>query len=87
MQIFSGYVKNLILRAKRLTLYLFQFKDEKRFLQDIELRTVYINVAPDSVKMPDFPANSSIQTKAEFDYLIRLQETRTPGMIEMQSKS
>src|SRR5262245_49572573 len=55
---------------------------DKALYRALKLRAVYIDVPLDSFKIADFPANSSKQTKAELDYLLKLQEARTPGMIE-----
>lgn len=47
------------------------------------LRTVYLS-AEDEAKLPGlikFPANSSDQTRAELDYLLKLQNSRTPAEI------
>ena len=47
------------------------------------MRTVYLN-AEDEAKLPtliSYPANSSEQTKAELDYLLQLQYTRTGEQI------
>ena len=48
------------------------------------MRTAYLLPA-DEAKLPgliQFPANSSDQTRAELDYLLNLQKTRTPKEIE-----
>jgi len=56
-------------------------KMSKGFYRALKLRAVYIDLPVDHFKLPDFPANSSLQTRAELDYIIKLQETRTPEMI------
>ena len=57
-------------------------KMNKGFYRALKLRAVYINVPVETFQLPDFPANSSRQTRAELDYLLKLQHTRTPQMIE-----
>ena len=54
----------------------------KGFYRALKLRAVYIDVPVDSFNVPPFPANSSLQTRAELDYLLRLQKERTPRMIQ-----
>jgi acid phosphatase (class A) len=59
--------------------------DKKKFITDKEtierrmsLTPVYlIDVKVDDFKIPDVPANSSEQTKAEINYLLALQNSRT----------
>jgi len=59
--------------------------DKKKFITDNEtiarrlsLKPFYLyNVNPDAFNLPDAPANSSAQTRAELNYLRALQETRT----------
>jgi acid phosphatase (class A) len=42
-------------------------------------KPVYLqNVSVDDFRLPDPPANSSAQTRAELDYLLALQHSRTP---------
>jgi acid phosphatase (class A) len=48
----------------------------------LKLRAVYIDLPMEHFKLPDFPANSSEQTRAELDYLLNLQKDRTPEMVE-----
>jgi acid phosphatase (class A) len=48
------------------------------------LRTVYLN-ATDEAKLPSlisYPANSSEQTRAELDFLLKLQVSRTPEQVK-----
>ena len=54
----------------------------KGFYRALKLRAVYIDVPLEDFKIPDFPANSSLQTQAELDYLFRLQQDRTSAMID-----
>jgi acid phosphatase (class A) len=56
-------------------------KMNKGFYRALKLRAVYIDVPVDSFKLPPFPANSSATTRRELDYLLELQEKRTPEMI------
>jgi acid phosphatase (class A) len=58
--------------------------DEQRFVSkpaSVEkvrnLKQEFIHVPLDEFKLPACPANSSKQTRAEIDYLLRLQEQRT----------
>jgi acid phosphatase (class A) len=59
--------------------------DKKKFITDAEtitrrmsLKPTYLtNVTVDDFKIPDVPANSSDQTKAEIEYLLALQKHRT----------
>src|SRR4051794_39892456 len=58
--------------------------DEKRFISNpasiekLKNRTPeFIRVPLDQFKLPVCPANSSAQTRAEIDYLLRLQAQRT----------
>lgn len=41
-------------------------------------RPQYLAVTAEAFKIPPPPANSSLQTRAELDYLLRLQQHRTP---------
>ncbi|MEO5975983.1 MAG: phosphatase [Chryseolinea sp.] len=60
--------------------------DKKKFLTDKEtverrlgLKPTYLeNITIDDFRLPDAPANSSHQTRAEIDYLLALQKYRTP---------
>ena len=56
-------------------------KMNKGFYRALKLRAVYIDVPVEMFKFPGFPANSSKQTRAELDYLLKLQASRTPEMI------
>ena len=56
-------------------------KMNKGFYRALKLRAVYIDVPVDSFKLPPFPMNSSAETRKELDYLLELQEKRTPEMI------
>ena len=86
----GGHYKKLALLSKKA-----QFSetgiDRKQFLMEtnsaanlkrLSLLPVYLTVSPRAFKLPDFPENSSIQTKADLDYLVQLQETaRTPDKV------
>jgi acid phosphatase (class A) len=60
--------------------------DKQKFITDKEtverrlsLKPFYLqNVLPEDFKLPDAPANSSAQTRAEINYLLALQKYRTP---------
>lgn len=54
----------------------------KAFYRALKLRAVYIDLPLDSFKIPDFPANSSKQTRSELEYILSLQKLRTPEMIQ-----
>jgi acid phosphatase (class A) len=54
----------------------------KAFYRALKLRAVYIDIPLESFNIPDFPANSSKQTEAELHYLLDIQKSRTPEMIE-----
>jgi acid phosphatase (class A) len=58
--------------------------DEKRFANNPasverigKMETEFVRVGLDEFKLPTCPANSSRQTRAEIDYLLRLQAQRT----------
>lgn len=63
--------------------------DKKKFITEhatidrrLSLTPVYLtNVTVNDFKIPDVPANSSEQTRAEIDYLLALQKTRTAEQI------
>jgi acid phosphatase (class A) len=57
-------------------------KMNKGFYRALKLRSVYLDVPVSEFTLPPFPANSSEQTRAELDYLLKLQKQRTPKMIE-----
>jgi acid phosphatase (class A) len=45
----------------------------------LSLKPIYLQTTTvDDFKLPDMPANSSAQTRAELDYLLALQKHRTP---------
>lgn len=52
-------------------------KMNKAFYRALKLRAVYLDVPLDSFRLPNFPANSSEQTRAELNYLLDLQSKRT----------
>jgi len=59
--------------------------DKKKFITDqasmekrLSLKPVYLDdVSADEFKLPDPPANSSAQTRAELNFLVELEKTRT----------
>jgi len=59
--------------------------DKKKFITDqasiekrLSLKPVYLdNVSADEFKLPDPPANSSAQTRAELNFLVELEKNRT----------
>lgn len=57
-------------------------KMNKAWYRALKLRAVYLDLPPDSLQIPPFPANSSLQTRAELDYLLQIQQQRTPAMID-----
>lgn len=46
------------------------------------LPTIYVQGFGNDLRLPPPPANSSAQTRAELDYLLRLQQTRKPDDIK-----
>ena len=72
-------------RAERANLDSISFpieKMNKAFYRALKLRAVYLDLPLDSFRLPDFPANSSEQTKAELNFLLELQDKRTREMIQ-----
>src|SRR5688500_12670462 len=57
-------------------------KMNKGFYRALKLRAVYIDVPVESFRVSPFAPNSSAQTRSELDYLLKLQESRTPEMIK-----
>ncbi len=51
------------------------------YLKVLDLQPVYLNIPPTAIELPEFPANSSEQTRAELDHLLQLQASRTPEEI------
>jgi acid phosphatase (class A) len=51
------------------------------YLKTLTLAPVYLDVPATAFKVPEFPANSSEQTKAEMEYLLKLQKERTPDHV------
>ncbi|SIT84699.1 phosphatase PAP2 family protein [Pontibacter indicus] len=47
----------------------------------LKLRTVYVHVPFSKFKLKPFPANSSSETRAELNFLLRLQQTRNAEAI------
>ena len=52
------------------------------YLKVLDVAPVYLDVPPETIALPMFPANSSEQTRAELDHLLELQESRTPAQVE-----
>lgn len=52
------------------------------YLKVLDVAPVYLDVPPETITLPMFPANSSEQTRAELDHLLELQESRTPAQVE-----
>lgn len=48
----------------------------------LKLPTIYVQEFGNELRLPPPPANSSAQTKAELDYLLRIQDVRKPNDIE-----
>jgi acid phosphatase (class A) len=48
------------------------------YLALLDLKPTYLDIPPDALPLPEFPANSSAQTRAELDHLLELQARRTP---------
>ena len=51
------------------------------YLKVLDVEPVYLDVPATTFHLPDFPANSSLQTRAELDHLLELQARRTPEEI------
>jgi acid phosphatase (class A) len=51
------------------------------YLKALGVGPVYLDLPPTAFSLPEFPANSSPQTKAEIDYLLKIQKERTPEMV------
>ncbi len=55
-----------------------RFETNPKFIEKVEhLEPEFVHVTLDTFKLPPCPANSSKQTRAEIDYLLRLQADRT----------
>jgi acid phosphatase (class A) len=51
------------------------------YLKVLDVKPAYLDVPPTAFHLPEFPANSSRQTRAELDHLLELQARRTPDEI------
>lgn len=51
------------------------------YLKVLDVKPAYLDVPPTTFTLPEFPANSSQQTRAELDHLLELQARRTPDEI------
>ena len=85
----SGHYKQLAaLSAKPIpdSTDLYQFPIEglsAGFMKRMVVKPNYLLLPMSAFRLPEFPANSSAQTKAEIDYLLKLQETaRTPEKLK-----
>ena len=47
------------------------------YLKILDVKPAYLDVPPTTFSLPEFPANSSSQTRAELDHLLELQARRT----------
>src|SRR3712207_2146820 len=47
------------------------------YLKVLDVQPAYLDVPPAAFELPEFPANSSVQTRAELDHLLELQARRT----------
>jgi acid phosphatase (class A) len=56
-------------------------KMSKGFYRALKLRAVYIDVPVDKFSVPDVGSNSSPRTRAELDYLLKLQDQRTAELV------
>jgi len=52
-----------------------------RYLAILDTPPAYLELPPDAIGLPPFPANSSPQTRAELDDLLALQSSRTPEQV------
>jgi len=58
--------------------------DQKMAAEVLSLKPVYLrSVSVDDLQLPAPPANSSEQTRAELDYLLALQNSRTPEDVRL----
>jgi acid phosphatase (class A) len=48
------------------------------YLKVLDVAPAYLDLPPEAIALPAFPANSSAQTRAELDHLLELQARRTP---------
>jgi acid phosphatase (class A) len=53
------------------------------FLKVLDIKPTYLDLPPTAFQLPEFPANSSAQTRAELDHLLELQARRTDDEIAM----
>lgn len=53
------------------------------YLKVLDVQPAYLDVPPSVFHLPEFPANSSEQTRAELDHLLELQSRRTPDEIAL----
>ena len=51
------------------------------YLKILDVPPAYLDVPPEAIALPAFPANSSAQTRAELDHLLELQARRTPAEV------
>jgi acid phosphatase (class A) len=56
------------------------------YLKVLDVKPAYLGVPPTTFPLPEFPANSSQQTRAELDHLLELQARRTPDQIAYSQK-
>ena len=56
------------------------------YLKVLDVRPAYLDVPPTAFALPEFPANSSRQTRAELDHLLELQARRTPEEVAHSQK-
>lgn len=56
------------------------------YLKVLDVQPAYLDVPPATFRLPEFPANSSEQTRAELDHLLELQARRTPDEIAYSQK-
>ena len=85
----SGHYKQLAAFSAKPTpdsTDLYQFPIEGlpvSFMKRMVVKPNYLRLPMSEFRLPEFPANSSTQTKAEIDYLLKLQETaRTPEKLK-----
>lgn len=56
------------------------------YLKVLDVKPTYLDVPPATFQLPEFPANSSQQTRVELDHLLELQARRTPDEIAYSQK-
>ena len=56
------------------------------YLKILDVPPAYLDLPPEAIALPAFPANSSAQTRAELDHLLELQAGRTPEEVAISQQ-